>query len=60
MEGAATTMSDVVSALTTAMGTVATSALSAISGVIPVAAPVLGAILIVGIGIKAFKRITGR
>ena len=60
MENAATTMSDVVTALGTALGTVATSAMSAISGIVPVAAPILGAILVVGIGIKAFKKITGR
>ena len=60
MENAATTMSDIVTALSTALGTVATSAMSAISGIVPVAAPILGAILVVGIGIKAFKKITGR
>ena len=60
MENAATTMSDVVTALSTALGTVATSAMSAISGIVPVAAPILGAILVVGIGIKAFKKITGK
>lgn len=60
MENAATTMSDVVTALSTALGTVATSAMSAITAIVPVAAPILGAILVVGIGIKAFKKITGR
>ena len=60
MEQAATTMSDVVTALTTALGTVATSALSAISGVVPVAAPVLGGVLVIGIGIHAFKKLSGR
>lgn len=60
MEGAASTMADVVTALTTAMGTVATQALSGIQGIVPVAAPVLGGILIIGIGIKAFKKLSGR
>lgn len=60
MGEAATTMADVTTALTTAMGTVATSALSAISGIVPVAAPVLGGILIIGIGIRAFKKLAGR
>lgn len=59
MGEAATTMASVVSALTTAMGTVATNSLDAISGVIPVAAPVLGAILIIKIGIRAFNKVTG-
>lgn len=59
MEGAATTMADVVTALTTAMGTVATGALDAIEGLVPVAAPVLGAIIVVKIGIKVFRRVSG-
>ena len=60
MEQATTTMSDVVTALTTGLGTIATGALSAISGVVPVAAPVLGGILVIGIGIKAFKKLAGK
>lgn len=60
MEQATTTMSDVISSLTTAMGTIATGALSAISGVVPVAAPVLGGILVIGIGIRAFKKLAGK
>lgn len=59
MESAATTVSDVVTALTTAMGTVATGAMGAVSGIIPVAAPVLGAILVIGIGIRTFKKVSG-
>ena len=60
LEGSATTVSDVITSLSTALGTVATNAMSAIASVIPVAAPVLGAILIIGIGIKAFKKLAGR
>lgn len=59
MEGG-TTMASIVTALTTAMGDVATQALSAISGILPIAAPVLGGMLIIGVGIKVFKKITNR
>lgn len=47
-------------ALVTALGSVATGATDAIGDILPVAAPVLGAILIIGIGIRAFKKFTGR
>lgn len=46
-------------ALTTALGTVASDAMSAIGSIIPVAAPIMGAVLIVGIGIKVFKKLRG-
>lgn len=47
-------------AITTAMGTVATDALGAITSIVPVAAPVLGGIIVIGIAIKTIKRFTGR
>lgn len=50
----------VVSALTSAFSTVASDALSAIQGILPIALPVLGAIIVVGIGIKIFKKVAGR
>ena len=56
----ATGSSTAAGAMETALGTVASDALGAVTGIIPVAAPVLGAILVVGIAIKAFKKITGR
>ena len=46
-------------AMNTAMGTVATDALGAVTGMIPVAAPILGAIIVVGIAIKSFKKVSG-
>jgi hypothetical protein len=55
----ATTVSDVTTALSTALGTIATNALSAIAAIVPVAAPILGAVAIIGIGIKVFKKIRG-
>ena len=53
-------MADVATALTTGLGTVATGAVDAIADIVPIAAPVLGAVLIIGIGIRAFKKIAGR
>lgn len=50
----------VVSALTSAFSTVASDALSAVQGILPIALPVLGAIIVVGIGIKIFKKVAGR
>lgn len=50
-------MDAVVTGLTSGLSSIATSALGAIGDIVPIAAPVLGGILIVGIGIKAFKKI---
>lgn len=47
-------------ALVTAFTTMATDSLGAISQIVPVALPVLGAIIVLGVAIKAFKRVTGR
>lgn len=52
-------MEAVTTALTTGLTSIATGATGAIGSIIPVAAPVLGAILIIGIGIKAFKKVSG-
>lgn len=60
MEPEVPTMAAVVTALTTGFTDVATQSLSAITGILPVALPVLGAIVVVGIGIRLFKRVTGR
>ena len=50
----------VISALTGAMQTAANDALSAIQSILPIALPILGAIVVVGVGIKIFKKVTGR
>ena len=50
----------VISALTGAMQTDANAALSAIQSILPIALPILGAIVVVGVGIKIFKKVTGR
>lgn len=43
-------------ALTTALGTIATDMTGAVTAVVPIAIPVLGGILVVTLGIKAFKK----
>lgn len=52
--------SGITSAMTTAFSTIASDAMSLISSVIPVALPILGAIVLVTIGIRMFRKITGR
>lgn len=47
-------------ALSTALGTTATDALSAISAVLPVALPVMGGIIVISVGLRVFKKVTGR
>ena len=46
----------VTEALTTALGTVASDMTGAVAAVLPIALPVLGGILVVTVGIKAFKK----
>lgn len=50
----------VTSALTTGLGTVASDALSSISGIIPVALPIMGAGVVIGIAIKLFKKVSNK
>lgn len=54
------TYDEVSGAMVTAVTSIASSALGAIGDIVPVAAPVLGAMLIISIGIKTFKRFSGR
>lgn len=49
----------VVTAITTAVTSAASDAMSAISGVLPVALPIMGAMVVVGIGIAVFRKATG-
>lgn len=49
-------MTSVTTALSTGLGTVATSAGDMIAAIIPVAVPILGAILLITIGIRTFKK----
>ena len=50
------TSSGVVEALTSGLTSVAGEMTSAVSGVVPIALTVMGGILVVTIGIKAFKK----
>lgn len=52
--------SAVVTGLTGAFTTVATDCTAAITATLPIALPVMGAIVVIGIGIKIFKKVTGR
>lgn len=47
---------DVTGALTSAFSGVADQAVGAITAMVPIVAPVIGAGLVIGIGIKAFKK----
>lgn len=49
-------METISSALTTAMTTVATDMMSAIGDILPIALPVTGAMLVIGLGVKVFKK----
>lgn len=51
---------DVSDPLISACTSIATSATAAINGVIPIALPLVGAGLVITIGLKVFKRIAGK
>lgn len=53
-------MEGLVTSLTSGFQTVANDAISAIGTIVPYALPVLGAIVVIGIAIKVFKKVTGR
>lgn len=53
-------VSTVIDALTGGLQTAGSDLLGAISSIVPVALPVMIAIVGVGIGLKAFKKVTGR
>lgn len=57
MEGATTAMETVTNALSQGISSIATDAMTAIGTVIPVALPIAGAILVVTIGIKVFRKV---
>lgn len=53
-------MEALTTALTSGFSTIATDVLSAMGSIAPVALPVLGAGVVVGAGIKIFKKVAGR
>lgn len=57
---AASTIETVVESLKTGVGDIASDALSAIAGIVPVALPVMGAIVVVNIGLRIFKKVSSK
>lgn len=53
-------LSTVESALTSSFTSVGSSMTSMVSTILPIALPVMGALLLVSFGIKAFKRVTNK
>lgn len=60
MEGGTNAMTDVISALTTAMTTVKTDFFSALTSILPIALAIVGAGLVIVLGVKYFKRIANK
>lgn len=60
MEGETSAMSGITSAVTTALSTVQTDGLNMISSVLPYALAIAGAVVVVTLGWRIFKRISGR
>lgn len=50
----------VIQAMVTAVTTIASDATAGIAAIVPVAAPVLGGIILIGVAIKTVRRFTGR
>lgn len=55
-----TTATGVESGLTTMATSVATDGISAINAILPVVAPLLAAVIVIGIGIKTIRKVAGR
>lgn len=56
----ATAMSDIISTLTTSFSTVADNALAVIKAGLPYGLTIVGTVLAITIGIRVFKKITGK
>lgn len=53
-------MTDITSALTTSFSGVATAVTGMIGDVLPIALPIVGGMVVVKLGIKIFKSVTGK
>lgn len=53
-------MTELTTALVTGFTNVATDMVNAIGSIVPVVLPVMAAVAVVGLGIKVFKKVTGR
>lgn len=58
--GAGTGLSSVETALTTSFTSVGSSMTSLVGKILPIALPIMGALLLVGFGIKAFKKVANK
>jgi photosystem II stability/assembly factor-like uncharacterized protein len=56
----ATGLSSVETALTTSFTSVGSSMTSLVGKILPIALPIMGALLLVGFGIKAFKKVANK
>ena len=59
-EGAVSGMEAITTAVKTALATVQSDATGLIGDVLPSARAIMGAVLVVSIGIRVFKKVTGR
>lgn len=59
-ESAGTGLSSVETALTTSFTSVGSSMTSLVGKILPIALPIMGALLLVGFGIKAFKKVANK
>lgn len=55
-----TGLSSVETALTTSFTSIGSSMISVVGKILPVALPIMGALLLVGFGIKAFKKVANK
>lgn len=58
--GTSTGLSFVETALTTSFTSIGSSMISVVGKILPVALPIMGALLLVGFGIKAFKKVANK
>lgn len=58
--GAGTGLSFVETALTTSFTSIGSSMISVVGKILPIALPIMGALLLVGFGIKAFKKVANK
>lgn len=58
--GAGTGLSSVETALTTSFTSIGSSMISVVGKILPIALPIMGTLLLVGFGIKAFKKVANK
>ena len=58
--GTGTGLSSVETALTTSFTSIGSSMTSVVGKILPIALPIMGALLLVGFGIKAFKKVANK